>query len=457
MACGDRLVVLAPQLIQNLTSNLAECYMGLRTICDGGNNTTASRLDLSSTDASYTAGLRAQNGPEWGVKVLETVTGDPVNEVRKYSYLDDLYIHDIILIYSQVMQAAVNKRSKQLNYDKQRKESTAYLKRRRSARHSTSESTTSQHHYGVTAQQPDVPPTELKILCSEYLRREIAVNRAEAAKIEKDTRNQSDSGIWYHHRRIRLTASNFGMIAKRRPTTPIANAVKTLLYTKGANTKAMRWGRTHEDDARQSYIKYLDGQAIVTLSGLVVDLSDPCLGCSPDGLVHIPGHSKPDWLVEIKCPYTAAEKNLTPEEVVDSMKFTKKHNYYYHQMQGQMAVTRRPWCDFVVWTPKGIAVERIRFNGVFWDEVKPKLVSFHHEAILPELALPRQTQGQPIRERQIFPQGSLVQARLLASLYLQAIVLTHYINQYVVHMIHHHISLVEPNTVNFSTSSATGH
>ena len=36
LACGDRLVVLAPQLISNTTSNLAECYMGLRSICDGG-------------------------------------------------------------------------------------------------------------------------------------------------------------------------------------------------------------------------------------------------------------------------------------------------------------------------------------------------------------------------------------------------------------------------------------
>ena len=35
MACGDSLVVLAPQLISNITRNLAECYMGLRTICDG--------------------------------------------------------------------------------------------------------------------------------------------------------------------------------------------------------------------------------------------------------------------------------------------------------------------------------------------------------------------------------------------------------------------------------------
>ena len=81
MACGDRLVVLAPQLIQNLTSNLAECYMGLRTICDGGKQ--YNRIQKGSFEhRCYAAGLRAQNGPEWGIKVLEAVTGDPVNEVR---------------------------------------------------------------------------------------------------------------------------------------------------------------------------------------------------------------------------------------------------------------------------------------------------------------------------------------------------------------------------------------
>ena len=146
------------------------------------------------------------------------------------------------------------------------------------------------------------------------------MNSAEITKIEKETRDQSDSGLWYHHRRIRLTAPNFGMVAKRRPTAPIANAVKNLLYSKSINTKAIKWGRSHEDDASQSYLKHLQssqlGQATVTISGLVVDLSDPCLSCSPDGLVCIPGSSEPDGLVEIKCPYAAAEKNLTPEEAV---------------------------------------------------------------------------------------------------------------------------------------------
>ena len=45
-----------------------------------------------------------------------------------------------------------------------------------------------------------------------------------------------------------------------------------------------------------------------------------------------------------------------------------------------------------------MSVERIRFVPVFWEGVKSKLVCFHREATVPELALPRYTGGQAIRE-----------------------------------------------------------
>ena len=81
MACGDQLVVLAPQLINNLTSNLAECYMGLRTICDGGKQ--YNRIQAGSFQhRCYTAGLRAQHGPEWGVQLWKKVTGENASQVR---------------------------------------------------------------------------------------------------------------------------------------------------------------------------------------------------------------------------------------------------------------------------------------------------------------------------------------------------------------------------------------
>ena len=122
------------------------------------------------------------------------------------------------------MQASANKRTRQLASDTVRKQSAPYQIRRRSAKYSSNDSS-AQHHYGVSAQQPDVSPTELKTLCDEYFRREINVSNLEIMKIERETRDQADSSMWYHHRRLRLTASNFGMIAKRRPTTPVARTV----------------------------------------------------------------------------------------------------------------------------------------------------------------------------------------------------------------------------------------
>ena len=157
----------------------------------------------------------------------------------------------------------------------------------------------------------------------------------------------------------------------------------------------------------------------MTNSRLVIDQHEVCLACSPDGLVSIPGIHESNGLVEIKCPFLAAEKQLTPQEVADvlssflcrrssdasGLELNQKHNYFY-QVQGQLAITRRPWCDFVVWTPKGMLVERIRFDPKFWEDIKSKLVRFHREAILPELTLPRHPTGlqsirEPLKETQL--------------------------------------------------------
>ena len=80
MACGDRLVMLAPQLISNLTSNLAECYMGLRAICDGGKQ--YNRIQSGSFEhRCYAAGLQAQHGPQWGVRFWKGLIGEEPNQV----------------------------------------------------------------------------------------------------------------------------------------------------------------------------------------------------------------------------------------------------------------------------------------------------------------------------------------------------------------------------------------
>ena len=63
-----------------------------------------------------------------------------------------------------------------------------------------------------------------------------------------------------------------------------------------------------------------------------------------------------------------------------------------------MAITGWLWCNFVVWSLKGMAVERINFDQDLWADTKPKLLNFYQKALLPELALPRLPSGQPIRD-----------------------------------------------------------
>lgn len=85
---------------------------------------------------------------------------------------------------------------------------------------------------------------------------------------------------------------------------------------------------------------------------------------SPDAYVFDPSGTDPHGLIEIKCPFKYCD--LHPEEAsrqtdffcIISMKIGRqlvelKHNHpYFAQVQGQLAITERSWCDFVVYTKK---------------------------------------------------------------------------------------------------------
>ena len=139
------------------------------------------------------------------------------------------------------------------------------------------------------------------------------------------------------------------------------------------------------------------------------------MGASPDGLVMDPSERQPYGLVEIKCP-TRAEKiplfHLCTEKqykssfflqyINDKYQLKKGHNYYY-QIQGQLQITCRQWCDFVVWTPSAtvddLVVQRIYSDeGVWKNTIYPRLYRFYMGSMLPELASPRHVSGQPVRE-----------------------------------------------------------
>ena len=110
-------------------------------------------------------------------------------------------------------------------------------------------------------------------------------------------------------------------------------------------------------------------------SGLVISSRYPVIGASPDGVVSVNGEM---GLVEIKCPYKY--RHLTPKQAAEhpdfcceliegEVKLKTNHNYYY-QVMGQTAVKSSMWCDFVIWTTKGIHIERLHFNANLRQDVE---------------------------------------------------------------------------------------
>lgn len=92
---------------------------------------------------------------------------------------------------------------------------------------------------------------------------------------------------------------------------------------------------------------------------------DEHLGCSPDGLVG------DDGLVEIKCPSDRVFVEYLYSEKIDTK--------YMHQMQWQMWITDRKWCDYVVYNSN---LDKIKIKRVERDDkAKNKFVKGAYEGI----------------------------------------------------------------------------
>ena len=278
--CCDRIVSLAPQLIANQTSNIAECYMSIRCLFDGGKY--FNRVQRGSFQhRCNAAGLAIQHGPTWPTLFWQAATNTQAGSV---------------------LQQYTMSKARRQKEDRRRKDTEQYRVQRRSARHTTTAST--DKNYGPDSQQDDLSPGELAQICREFYQREVVLSAERKDYVELNTRQQADDSLWHQQRRLRVTASNFGKVAKRRPTTPVGNLVRSLLYGKSFSTEATRWGSTHESNAKKQYLDHLraEGHTDISIedSGLFISEDDPCLACSPDGLVDIAGSS---GVIEIKCPF----------------------------------------------------------------------------------------------------------------------------------------------------------
>ena len=238
---------------------------------------------------------------------------------------------------------------------------------------------------------------------------------AQLRHVEQSTREQRYSAEWFSVRRYRITASRFGEILHRRGDTPPDRLVLSILMPRKFSSPANTWGIENESRAIQAYIDHKQSCGINELTvgpcGFYICDAHPFLGATPDGTVYDPTNpEQPFGFLEVKCPYS--HRDRTPTEACAMPGFCceidtqsdgtqviklRRNHPYYAQVQGQMAVGDRPWCDFIIYTTS-ISIERIYFDLDYWlHTLLPKLEDFFDNCLGPEIVSPLHTLGIPIR------------------------------------------------------------
>lgn len=152
-----------------------------------------------------------------------------------------------------------------------------------------------------------------------------------------------------------------------------------------------RWGCDHEQSALEAYkiksaLNHSDLK--ITPAGLFLDVEKPYIGASPDSLVSCSCCGQ--GIVEVKCPFVCCKDGPSEENqsfmANDGSKWTLQPNHaYFYQVQTQLHVCGVKYCDFVVWTEKGVSMERIEVDPDFFVDVAEHVEHFFKYSILPEI------------------------------------------------------------------------
>ena len=187
------------------------------------------------------------------------------------------------------------------------------------------------------------------------------------------TETQRD-GAWLASRVGFATASRFKDILARTKSGPAAARRNYLVelaterMTKQAashfESAAMRWGQEQEQPAKVVYAQQMD----VEIDEVGFCRHDTLMaGASPDGLV--------DWdgLIEVKCPFVSAVH-------IETWLFGMPAEHMA-QVQGQLWITGRQWCDFVSYdgrmpTDLQLYVQRIHRDESYIADLQKQVADF---------------------------------------------------------------------------------
>jgi len=152
---------------------------------------------------------------------------------------------------------------------------------------------------------------------------------------------EQGSTDWHRARLGLITASRVADVlstgtGRARYMRELAAEVLTGGVADSYTNAAMQWGTETEPQAR-AYYELMTGVDVIE-TGFVTNSDYPGCGISPDGMIG------DDGLLEIKCPNTTT--------MVEYLLADKAPAKYRHQVQMQLLITQRHWCDFMVFDPR---------------------------------------------------------------------------------------------------------
>lgn len=187
---------------------------------------------------------------------------------------------------------------------------------------------------------------------------------------------EQGTDAWLESRRGKVTASRIAdVMSKGRGSAPSVTRQKYLVQialerltgcvANGYTNAAMQWGTDNEPMARDQYA-FIKGVEVEQV-GFVDHPSIAMSGASPDGLV---GN---DGLLEIKAPESHTHWGTLRGDPIASR--------YIDQMQWQMEVTGRTWCDFVSFDPRfppeqQMHIQRVHADAARQDELVQGVTQF---------------------------------------------------------------------------------
>lgn len=180
---------------------------------------------------------------------------------------------------------------------------------------------------------------------------------------------------WYQARLGKVTASKVAAVLAKKDSATRADYLTDLVLERLTGkqqefytNEAMQWGTDTEPQARMAY--EAESGNLVDELGFIDHPTIANFGCSPDGVIG------EDGLIEIKCPNSKTH--------LSTLLSKKAPSKYIPQMQTQMAVMNRQWCDFVSFDPRlpeelQLFVVRVNRDDEYIAKLEEEVTAFLEE------------------------------------------------------------------------------